>query len=168
MTPRQVIEFQLFRLSGSLLRVLPLPTAQRLGAAVARRIFDRGDERVGYALVNLRIAFPELTEEERRQIGRESYVHFAWNVIDHVREDVLVTANEHSLQNTGELSDHGAVLVTRHESVAAERTVLELPTPHVEVLVAAEDPAEHLADRDFVSRQAGSDLVATDLTGGDS
>ncbi len=87
MTLRQVIEFQLFRLSGSLLRVLPLPTAQRLGAAVARRIFDRGDERVGYALVNLRIAFPELTEEERRQIGRESYVHFAWNVIDHVRAE---------------------------------------------------------------------------------
>ena len=85
MKPRQLLEFQALRLSSSLIRGLPLPAAQRLGAAAARRIFNRGGERVGYALVNLRIAFPELSEEARREIGRQSYVHFAWNLIDNAR-----------------------------------------------------------------------------------
>ncbi len=85
MRPRQLIEFQTFRLSTALIRALPLRTAQRLAAAAARRIFDRGGERVGYALVNLHIAFPELSDEARREIGRQSYVHFAWNLIDEAR-----------------------------------------------------------------------------------
>ncbi len=85
MTPRQLIEFQALRLSSSLIRGLPLPVAQRLGAAAARRLFNRGGERVGYALVNLGIAFPERSEEARREIGRQSYVHFVWNLIDNAR-----------------------------------------------------------------------------------
>ncbi len=85
MTPRQLIEFQALRLSSSLIRGLPLPVAQRLGTAAARRIFNRGGERVGYALVNLGIAFPERSEEARREIGRQSYVHLAWNLIDNAR-----------------------------------------------------------------------------------
>ncbi len=87
MRPRQLIEFQTFRLSTALIRALPLRTAQRLAAAAARRIFDRGGERVGYALVNLHIAFPELSDEARREIGRHSYVHFAWNLIDDARAE---------------------------------------------------------------------------------
>ncbi len=85
MKPRQLLEFQALRLSSSLIRGLPLPAAQRLAAAGARRIFNRGGERVGYALVNLRIAFPELSEEARREIGRQSYAHFARNLIDNAR-----------------------------------------------------------------------------------
>ncbi len=83
MKPHQLIEFQTFRLSTALIRALPLRTAQRLAAAAARRIFDR----VGYALVNLHIAFPELSDEARREIGRHSYVHFAWNLIDDARAE---------------------------------------------------------------------------------
>lgn len=87
MRPRQVLEFYGFRIAASVLRGLPLPSAQRLAAAAARRIFDRGGKRVGYALVNLRIAFPELSEEARREIGRESYLHFAWNLLDVIRSE---------------------------------------------------------------------------------
>ncbi|MCE2390049.1 MAG: lysophospholipid acyltransferase family protein [Proteobacteria bacterium] len=68
-------------LSGS----LPLAASQRALAAVARCYFERGGRRVGYALTNLRIAFPELSETRRRAIGRESYVHSAWNVLDWLR-----------------------------------------------------------------------------------
>ncbi len=85
MKPRQLLEFQALRLSSSLIRGLPLAMAQRLGAAAARRIFDRGGERVGYALFNLGIAFPEQSQEARHEIGRQSYVHFAWNLIDNAR-----------------------------------------------------------------------------------
>ena len=35
--------------------------------------------------MNLRVAFPELGEGERRRIGRESFANFAWNLIDFVR-----------------------------------------------------------------------------------
>ncbi len=87
MSTRQVLEFHGYRIGAAALRALPLPSAQRLAAAAARRIFDRGGERVGYALVNLRIAFPELSEEARREVGRESYVHFAWNLLDVIRSE---------------------------------------------------------------------------------
>ncbi len=84
-TPREIAEYAAFRSAMAALRALPLPQAQRIGAAAARRIFDFGGKRVGYVLANLRIAFPELPEAERRAIGRESYVQFAWTVIDVAR-----------------------------------------------------------------------------------
>jgi KDO2-lipid IV(A) lauroyltransferase len=40
---------------------------------------------VGFALANLRIAFPELDEAQRRELGRRSYVHFAWNLVEWAR-----------------------------------------------------------------------------------
>jgi len=105
MKPRQLIEFGAFQLWGALMRALPLAVTRRLAAVAARRVFDRGGKRVGYALVNLRIAFPELSEQARREIGRESYVHLAWNLVDHaraarwgdqeVREHVEVDGLEH-------------------------------------------------------------------------
>lgn len=84
-TPREIAEYAAFRSAMAALRSLPLPQAQRIGAAAARRIFDLGGKRAGYVLANLRVAFPDLPEAERRAIGRESYVHFAWNLIDVAR-----------------------------------------------------------------------------------
>ena len=87
MTLRQTLEYRAYRIWVALMRRLSLRMAQRLAAALARRIFNRGGERVGYTLVNLRIAYPDLSEGERREIGRQSYVHFAWNLIDHARSE---------------------------------------------------------------------------------
>ena len=84
-TPREIVEWSAYRSARALLGALPLPTAQRVAAAGARRIFARGGKRVRYVLANLRVAFPELSEAERYEIGRESYVHFAWNLIDVAR-----------------------------------------------------------------------------------
>jgi KDO2-lipid IV(A) lauroyltransferase len=56
-----------------------------LAERVGRCWFDLGGRRVGYALTNLRVAFPELDEAQRREIGRRSYVHFAWNLVEWAR-----------------------------------------------------------------------------------
>jgi KDO2-lipid IV(A) lauroyltransferase len=84
-TPREIAEWSAYRAARALLGSVPLARAQRIGAAAARRVFDRGGKRVDYVLANLRIAYPELAESQRREIGRESYVHFAWNLIDVAR-----------------------------------------------------------------------------------
>lgn len=84
-SPRELAEYAAFRSALIALRALPLPRAQRIAAAAARRLFDLGGKRVAYVLANLRIAFPDIPEAERRAIGRESYVQFAWNMIDVAR-----------------------------------------------------------------------------------
>jgi KDO2-lipid IV(A) lauroyltransferase len=84
-TPRELVEYAAYRGAQGVMTALPLATAQRIGARVARALFARGGKRVDYVLANLRVAFPELDEAARRAIGRESYVHFAWNLIDVAR-----------------------------------------------------------------------------------
>jgi KDO2-lipid IV(A) lauroyltransferase len=84
-TPRELAEYAAFRAAVTALAAVPLPTAQRLAGRAARALFDRGGKRVGFVLTNLRIAFPDLPEEERRRIGRESYVNFAYGLIDVAR-----------------------------------------------------------------------------------
>ena len=84
-TPRELAEYAAFRTAVTAIAALPLATSQRLAAGAARALFDRGGKRVAYVLANLRIAFPDLPEEERRRIGRESYVSFAYGLIDVAR-----------------------------------------------------------------------------------
>jgi KDO2-lipid IV(A) lauroyltransferase len=84
-TPRELAEYAAFRATVGALAAIPLPTAQRLAARAARALFDRGGKRVDFVLTNLRIAYPNLPDEERRRIGRESYVNFAWGLIDVAR-----------------------------------------------------------------------------------
>lgn len=64
---------------------VPLAQAQALAARAARRVFDWGGRRVEIVLANLRIAFPDRSDAERREIGRESFVQFGWNLIDVLR-----------------------------------------------------------------------------------
>ena len=64
---------------------VPLARAQSVVAGLARRIFDHGGHYVEVVLANLRIAFPDASEAERSEIGRESFVQFAWNLVDVLR-----------------------------------------------------------------------------------
>lgn len=84
-TPRELAEYAAFKSAVTALRAIPLAPAQRVAARAARALFDLGGRRVHYVLANLRIAFPNLPEDERRRIGRESYVHFALNLLDVAR-----------------------------------------------------------------------------------
>jgi KDO2-lipid IV(A) lauroyltransferase len=84
-TPRELVEYGAYRGGQKLMSALPLHTAQRAAERVARALWARGGKRVDYVLANLRVAFPELDELARQAIGRDSYVHFAWNVVDVAR-----------------------------------------------------------------------------------
>jgi len=84
-SPREIAEWTAFRSAVAALRALPLGPAQALGARAARALFDRGGKRIDFVMANLRIAYPDKSEAERREIGRESYVHLAWNLIDVAR-----------------------------------------------------------------------------------
>ncbi len=79
------ISYLEYRVLVALIGVLPLWIAQPFVAGCARIVFRVAKKRVGYMLVNLRLAFPDWSEEERRSLARESWVHFAWNALDMAR-----------------------------------------------------------------------------------
>jgi KDO2-lipid IV(A) lauroyltransferase len=84
-TPREIAEYAAFKSAVTALRAIPLAPAQRIAKGAARALFARGGKRIHYVLTNLRIAFPDLAEEERRRIGRESYENLALNLLDVAR-----------------------------------------------------------------------------------
>ena len=79
------IESVLYRLGDAALQRLPLGLVQRVVAFWARRYFDLRIGNARWVAINLRIVYPEKSEAERREIGRESYVSFGLNVLDYVR-----------------------------------------------------------------------------------
>ncbi len=87
MSLRSQMEFAGFLVARALVRVIPTRLLHALGAWIARLAFAAGGKHVGYALVNLRIAFPDLSEYRRREIGRLSYENLARNIIDVLRFD---------------------------------------------------------------------------------
>ena len=70
------------RLGSALIRWIPLSWVQGLATGIARALFALGGKRVRWTLANLRIAFPELSEAEREEIGRQSFVNFALALLD--------------------------------------------------------------------------------------
>src|SRR5262250_1080327 len=122
-TPRELVEYGAFKSAVAALRLLPLPLAQRTGARIGRSLFDLGGKRIDYVLANLRIAYPDLSEEARRAIGRESYVHLAWMLIDiargskwtadDIRERVEVRGMEHA--HAVLAPGKGAIALTLHQ-----------------------------------------------------
>ena len=77
-----VVQYQGLRLASALVRWLPLAWIQGLVAGIARALFALGGKRVRWTLANLGIALPELSETEREEIGRRSFVNFALALLD--------------------------------------------------------------------------------------
>jgi KDO2-lipid IV(A) lauroyltransferase len=50
-------------------------------------MFELGSERRHYALVNLQIAYPDLSAARLRQLGLSSYEHLSWNLVDLARSE---------------------------------------------------------------------------------
>lgn len=167
-TARELAEYAAFRSGMAALRVLPLPRAQRLGAAAARRLFDLGGKRVAYVIANLRVAFPELAEPERREIGRESYVHFAWNLIDVARSAhwgpeqliarVEVDGREHF--DTARAKGHGVIALTLHLG-SFEMAMRIAPAIGLPVTVIGRPLTNRLLRRDMLAQRTstGAELL---------
>jgi len=87
MSARHLLEYAAYRLGGALVRRLPRASAHRLAVGVASRVFERGGRSTHRTLANLRIAYPDLPEERRREIGRRSFENVAVNAIDWLRSE---------------------------------------------------------------------------------
>jgi len=78
-------EYYYYLTNVGVARALPEKAARRLASAVAHRLFERGGRRQRAALANLALAYPELSPAARREIGRASWVHTAWGMLDAAR-----------------------------------------------------------------------------------
>jgi KDO2-lipid IV(A) lauroyltransferase len=122
MSARDTLEYTAYRLGAALVPRLPLERTQDVARRIARSYFDLEGKQARYAIANLRIAYPELSEDERREIGRESYAALAWNVIDVLRslrwsdEEVLRRVDMRIAPQLMEVLERGrgALVLTAH------------------------------------------------------
>lgn len=168
-TPRELAEYAAFRAAVAALGSLPLSAAQRAGARIARALFDLGGKRIEYVLANLRIAYPELSEDARRAIGRESYVNLAWMLIDVARgghwtaDDVRERVEVVGLENAWAAlaPGRGAIALTLHQG-SFELAMRAMPTVGIPLTVIGRPLGNRLL-RDEIKRQresTGSELLA--------
>ena len=81
------MEYLGYRALALAVRVLPLRLLQGAGALAGRALFALRGKHVRWALANLRLAFPEAREAERRRICAASYAAFGRNAIDFARAE---------------------------------------------------------------------------------
>jgi KDO2-lipid IV(A) lauroyltransferase len=137
-------------------RALPSAVAYSASAAIARAIFALGSHRAAVSLANLRIAFPDLTESDRRSIARESYANLAWGAVDSARS---TNWSERTLR------DHFEVVGREHFDAAHAqgRGVLVL-VPHLGsfelalVALALEDVRVTVVVRPLSNRRVSRDV----------
>jgi Kdo2-lipid IVA lauroyltransferase/acyltransferase len=68
-------------------QTLPLAQAYRVADRLAGAFFHASGTRRNYGLVNVRIAYPDLSERDRRDLLRSSYGHLARNLVDLARSE---------------------------------------------------------------------------------
>ncbi len=118
------LEYAIFRAAFGFFALLPRPLALAVGALVGE-LFYRLDVRDrGIAFYNLRLAFPDKTEEERRAILRRScrnlgrvgaeYCHLASLTPESVREYVDVEDTPRWQAALTAAAERGAVILTGH------------------------------------------------------
>ncbi len=67
-----------------LLHWLPLSVLRALGYGLGHLLYWLGKERRDVALINLRLCFPELSEEARARLARQHFIAFSRAVIDRI------------------------------------------------------------------------------------
>ena len=65
-----------------LIHWLPMPALRAIGAGLGHLLYALGKERRQVALINLRLCFPEKTEDERIQLARAHFIAFSCAIID--------------------------------------------------------------------------------------
>ena len=155
---REWAEYGGFRVGVGLLRALPSAVVYPACAAIARTAFAFESNRAAVSLANLRIAFPDKSDAERRNIARESYAHLAWNTVDAARS---TTWSDAALRERFEIVGREHVDVAR----AQGRGVLIL-VPHLGsfeltlVALALEDVPLTVVARPLSNRRVSRDLEA--------
>ena len=81
-------EYALFLLLFTLVRVMPLRLALRLGSALGTLIYFAQPQRRSKARKNLRQAFPEKSEEECRLLLRENFRQMGLSAVEMLRLDL--------------------------------------------------------------------------------
>ena len=81
-------EYALFLLLYSLMRILPLQLALRLGSALGTLLYYAQPQRRSKARENLRRAFPEKEEEECRLLLRENFRQLGLSAVEMLRLDL--------------------------------------------------------------------------------
>lgn len=103
---------------------LPWSTALRLGDAVGRGWASAGGFRTRDALVNLRIAFPGWSEQQRRALLERSFAHLGRSIAEfawlgrwsgaELRERVRIEGREHFDEAMSRSPTKGAIILTAH------------------------------------------------------
>jgi KDO2-lipid IV(A) lauroyltransferase len=173
MTPRQLAELLAAAIGSRAVHWVSPERALSLAERGARCWFARGGQRVGFALKNLRIAFPELDEAERRELGRRSYVHFAWNLVEWARsldwgpEELIARVQVDGLEHprAALAAGRGAIVLSLHMG-NFELAVRTVPLYGVPVSATGRPMANpHLWKRVVRGRSAtGAELI--DVRGG--
>jgi KDO2-lipid IV(A) lauroyltransferase len=89
------VEMSLLRVVGGLARALPAQRVYSVVGSLASAWFRVGTKYSRWAMVNLRIAFPELPDSVLREIGAKSFANMAWDALDLLRAE---TWNEPELR----------------------------------------------------------------------
>ena len=87
MSVRDRLEYLGYRALALVVRLLPVRVLHGFGALCGRGVFGLRGKHARWALENLRIAYPDASEAERRRIGAASYASFGRNAIDFVRAE---------------------------------------------------------------------------------
>lgn len=103
-----------------LLRVVPEGAAMRIGAAIGKSYARLRGPRTGDAMTNLRIAFPDMSDADRRELLVRSFDNLGRNLTEFARlglldeaqllERVRVEGLEH-LEAAQKATDHGGVVI---------------------------------------------------------
>ncbi len=121
----QWVEYGLYLVAMAGIRAVPLPIAQGVAAFLGRMVWAMGGRRVAFAMGNLRLAYPDRSERELRDLGRESFIHLAWNLVDLARavrwdaDDLLQRVSVSGVEHVRAATAHGrgAFVLTLHQGM---------------------------------------------------
>lgn len=119
---QNAVEYLFYRILAELVRRLPLRAVQRLGAGVAFVVYYLIPIRKKVTLANLRLAFPEKTEEERRKIARLSYTNLFCSLLEgiwctgltHERVAEIVFLKNREVLDQVLSANHGIIVIGGH------------------------------------------------------